>query len=78
MANKVQRWFDLLAALLRRNFPVSFEDLIREVPAYQDSGQSADTRRRMFERDKDELRTFGVPIETADIGDEQLGYRLDR
>ena len=78
MANKVQRWFDLLAALLRRNYPVSFEDLIREVPAYQDSGQSADTRRRMFERDKDELRTFGVPIETADIGDEQLGYRLDR
>ena len=31
---KLQRWIDLLAALLRHHLPVSFEQLIREVPAY--------------------------------------------
>jgi hypothetical protein len=31
---KLQRWIDLLAALLRHHFPVSFEQLVREVPAY--------------------------------------------
>lgn len=78
MARKIQRWFDLLAALLRRNYPVAFEDLIRDVPAYQDPGQSFDARRRMFERDKDELRAFGIPILTRDIGDETRGYLLPR
>jgi len=34
---------------------------------------------RTFERDKDELRRFGVPIETVKDGEgETLGYRLDR
>ena len=60
---KVQRWIDLLAALLRRHYPASFDELIRDVPAYA-GDQSHDARRRMFERDKDELRGFGVPIET--------------
>ena len=31
---KLQRWIDLLAALLRRRFPVTFEELIPDVPAY--------------------------------------------
>ena len=74
---KIQRWIDLLAALLRRHFPVSFEELIREVPAYG-SDQSDEARRRMFERDKDELRAFGIPIETRAAPDEGevVGYRL--
>ncbi len=62
---KLQRWLDLLAALLRHRFPVSFEQLIAEVPAYA-AEQNSESRRRTFERDKDELRTFGVPIETVD------------
>jgi proteasome accessory factor B len=36
---------------------------------------------RMFERDKDELRSFGINIETVDTGDDNgdpSGYRLDR
>ena len=73
---KIQRWIDLLAALLRHHFPVALEQLVREVPAYGGS-QSDETRRRMFERDKDELRGFGIPIETvpSDEG-EVVGYRL--
>ena len=75
-APKIQRWIDLLAALLRRRFAAPFEELIRDVPAYA-GGQSIEARRRMFERDKDELRGFGVPIETVKSPDgETLGYRL--
>lgn len=73
---KVQRWIDLLAALLRHHYPVTFEELIREVPAYA-ADQKEESRRRTFERDKDELRKFGVPIESlpaTDVGPE--GYRL--
>ena len=75
---KPQRWIDLLAALLRHHFPVSFEQLIREVPAYG-GDQSDDALRRMFERDKDELRGFGIPIESVpseENKNEIVGYRL--
>jgi proteasome accessory factor B len=73
---KIQRWIDLLAALLRHHYPVTFDQLIREVPAYA-AEQKPESRRRTFERDKDELRRFGVPIETVDSDDgEPQGYRL--
>jgi len=62
---KVQRWIDLIAALLRRWSPMSFETLAREVPAYSNTAQGQDARMRMFERDKDELRALGVPIESV-------------
>lgn len=71
---RLQRWMDLLAALLRRRYPVTFDDLRRDVPAYN-SG-SRETVRRMFERDKDDLRQFGVPIETAMEDGDVKGYRL--
>lgn len=74
---KLRRWIDLLAALLRRNYPVTFEELIRDVPGYQGT-RSVGARRQLFERDKKELRAFGVPLDTADAGDGELGYRLDR
>jgi proteasome accessory factor B len=75
-APKIQRWIDLLAALLRRHYPASFDELIRDVPAYA-GGRSHEARRRMFERDKDELRGFGVPIETIKTPEgATLGYRL--
>lgn len=74
---KLQRWIDLLAALLRRKFPADFETLRQEVPAYADPTRKHDTLMRMFERDKDELRALGVPIETTLDGDGSLGlYRL--
>lgn len=74
---KLQRWIDLLAALLRRKFPADFDTLRQEVPAYAEPGRKHETLMRMFERDKDELRALGVPIETSLDGDGSLSqYRL--
>ncbi len=77
MPAKTQRWVDLIAALLRRHYAASFEELSRDVPGYQDPAQQAEARRRMFERDKDELRKFGVPIQTTE-NDGEIGYQLRR
>jgi predicted DNA-binding transcriptional regulator YafY len=76
-ANKLQRWTDLLAALLRRSAAVDFDALRREVPAYADASRARDALMRMFERDKDELRSLGVPIESVKDEEGNLSrYRL--
>jgi proteasome accessory factor B len=67
--SKAQRWLDLIAYLLGRRRPVTVEQIFSAVPAYREAaGPEGDplpaSVRRMFERDKDELRTLGVPIET--------------
>ena len=75
-SQKIQRWIDLLAALLKRRFPASLEELTREVPGYAITVNKA-ALRRTFERDKDELRAFGIPIETVTSPDgDTAGYRL--
>jgi proteasome accessory factor B len=84
MANdKLRRWIDLLAALLRRNRSATLEELVDDVPAYRaylsDERRERETARRMFERDKDDLRSFGVPIRTVAGEDgEPAGYELRR
>jgi predicted DNA-binding transcriptional regulator YafY len=78
---KLQRWTDLIAALLRRHYAATFEELARDVPAYADPSRKKDAIMRMFERDKDELRSFGIAIDTVPFDDEGIessGYRLDR
>ena len=76
---KLQRWIDLLAALLVRQTYATFEDLAKDVPGYALAHSQRDSVMRTFERDKDELRRFGVPIETVpDADGEPLGYRLHR
>jgi proteasome accessory factor C len=75
---KLQRWVDLLAALLRRQLPVTLEELKRDVPEYLAQDDLA-ALRRMFERDKVELRAFGIPLHTVkDSNDEVMGYQLRR
>ena len=79
---KLQRWMDLLAALLGHRLPATFEQLAQDVPAYLADGSVArgepsPTVKRMFERDKVELRELGVPIETVgEEGSEESSYRL--
>ncbi len=73
---KIQRWIDILAALLRHRFGLTIEQLVDEVPAYS-AASADDARARMFERDKKELRALGVPIETVSVDDgESARYRL--
>ena len=77
---KLQRWIDLLAALLGRRYPATFRELAKDVPAYM-TDKSESARMRMFERDKDELRAFGIPIATTtlDTDDGETGaYAIDR
>ena len=79
---KIQRWIDLLAALLGHRLPATFSELARDVPAYlADGSVSADSPsaslKRMFERDKLELREQGVPIESiGEDGSEESAYQL--
>src|SRR6185437_9802751 len=74
--SKLQRWLDVLAALLSHRYPIALDRLRREVPAYQRAGNEA-TFNRMFERDKDEMRAFGIPIETVQSGDPpEAAYQL--
>jgi proteasome accessory factor B len=70
---KTQRWLDLIALLLGRQVPMSVEEIMERVPAYATGWNAGgETQRasvrRMFERDKDELRGLGVPIESVKYG----------
>lgn len=69
---KIQRWTDLVAALLRHRFPIPFETIEREVPGYR--GDNRDSVKRTFERDKKELLRLGVPLETRpdEVGEPTL------
>jgi proteasome accessory factor B len=84
---KLQRWLDVVSYLAARRLPVSTEELWANVPAYapglEGTEKQKQTVRRMFERDKDELREIGIPVETMKYTinygfDEIAGYRLAR
>src|SRR6185369_8129540 len=72
----------LLAALLGHRMPVTFAELAKDVPAYLEDGSVAagnpsPTLKRMFERDKLELREMGVPIESVgEEGSDESAYRI--
>src|SRR3954471_87598 len=77
---KLQRWIDLLAVLLTHRFGLTFEQIKRDVPAYAASAKTVSEASllRTFERDKDELRALGVPIEMLRNSEgQELGYRVD-
>ena len=82
MSTKLQRWIDLLAALLGHRMPMTFAELAKDVPAYLEDGSVAAgapsaSLKRTFERDKLELRELGVPIESiGEEGSEESAYRL--
>lgn len=83
---KLQRWLDLIAYLLGRRYPVTVERVMEGVPAYAEKwkteeAKARETVRRQFERDKDELRKFGIPIDTIEMdveGERTKAYSLTR
>jgi len=74
---KVERLVNLTVALLETNQPMSLAELKRRTGYYDQADQRA--ARRMFERDKDELRRLGVPIATLPLPfSDEVGYRVVR
>ncbi|HEU4565310.1 MAG TPA: WYL domain-containing protein [Gemmatimonadaceae bacterium] len=75
---KLQRWMELVAALLGHRSGLTFEALRRHVPAYAAAKEGASLA-RMFERDKNDLREYGIPIEVVGDpeDDEPPRYRVD-
>lgn len=76
MRNVIERLLNLLAHLLTVDRPVTADDIRRTVAGYDQPSDEA--FRRMFERDKDLLRSMGVPLETVhtDAWETELGYVL--
>jgi len=73
---KAERLVNLIALLLATRRPLTLDQVAELVPGYDAQGESL---RRMFERDKDELRRMGVPIERSSIdawGTDE-GYFID-
>lgn len=76
---KVERLMNLVICLLSTRQFVTAERIKDSVAGYGDSG-SVEAFSRMFERDKNELRDLGVPLETGiSVGNGGVeGYRINR
>lgn len=75
---KLERLLNLTAVLLHSGRPLSAAELRARVPGYPDSDAAF---HRSFERDKDDLREMGVPLELREIpgADPPLdGYLIPR
>ena len=62
-----------LSAVLQLGRPITLRELRRRFGLYDDG--DADATRRMFERDKADLRRLGLDVQTIRVGDED-GYRV--
>jgi proteasome accessory factor B len=74
---KTERLLSLVVCLLSARRYLTAAQIREAVPGYP---ASFDAFKRMFERDKDELRELGIPLETGTNGpgDEEAGYRISR
>lgn len=75
---RTERLFNLVLALTSAAQPIPRETLRSIIDGYAQS-VSDSAFERMFERDKDELRSLGIPIETVTTAEgEVLGYVIPR
>jgi proteasome accessory factor B len=77
--SKVERLMNLVIALLSTSNYITAERIRQIVYGYADS-PSDEAFSRMFERDKNELRDLGIPLETGRVSrlDPSEGYRINR
>ena len=74
--DKTERLLNLVFAMMSTRRAISRADIRDNVAGYEDAS-SDEAFERMFERDKDELRSMGLPIETVtDPMGDILGYRI--
>ncbi|HEY4700409.1 MAG TPA: DNA-binding transcriptional regulator, partial [Streptosporangiaceae bacterium] len=73
---KTERLLSLVVCLLSTRRYLTAEQIRRAVGGYPDQPEAF---KRMFERDKEELRELGIPLETGPISPldgEDTGYRV--
>ncbi len=77
--SKVERLMNLVIALLSTRQFLTAERIRESVAGYEDSA-SDEAFSRMFERDKNELRDLGIPLEVGPVNrySGQEGYRINR
>lgn len=74
----LERLLNLVALLMETSKPLTFDEIRDTLDAYR--SDNADSAKRMFERDKDQLREFGIPLRLVDVdvwGTEQ-GYVIPK
>jgi proteasome accessory factor B len=79
-AQKTERLLNLVICLLSTRQFLAKEQIRRAVPQYAECATD-EAFDRMFERDKDELRDMGIPLDTGAndiLFDGDVGYRVDR
>ncbi|HVL65066.1 MAG TPA: WYL domain-containing protein [Actinomycetota bacterium] len=62
---RIERLINLLAALLDSRRPLTAEEIRDRIAGYEQ--ESHEAFRRAFERDKETLRSMGIPIETVQV-----------
>ncbi len=77
--SKTERLLQVVLCLTQSRRYVTKDQLRLAIPDYS-ACPTTDAFERMFERDKNELRELGVPLETGAPGvvDDDPGYRIDR
>jgi proteasome accessory factor B len=77
--SKTERLLQIVLCLTQGRRFVTKDQLRDAIPDYADC-PTTEAFERMFERDKNELRELGIPLETGptDSPDEDPGYRVDR
>ena len=74
---RTERLLSIVVLLLSSRRYLTAEQIRAAVSGYPEQDESF---KRMFERDKEELRDLGIPLETgrANAFDDDLGYRITR
>ena len=77
MTERLERLINLVIALRETRRPMTAADIRERVAGYSQPDHEA--FRRMFERDKADLRDLGVPVDTVSLEpwDDRSGYRID-
>lgn len=76
MSRKIERLINLTIALLATKRYLTKSEIFKTVEGYEGS---AETKERMFERDKDDLRSLGIEIEVGSFDplfNDEAGYRI--
>ena len=74
----LERMLNLVALLLNAARPLTFDQIREQLGAYEQEDRTV--AKRQFERDKDDLRKVGIPIETdhTDGFEVEVGYRIPK